>query len=146
MADDLEILTNKLERLVADLPNEIVEEVMTEVGVQAKKDIDSAVKLDLGGDNRFSGWRRAVLNAGFEHTAKGAITIEPRKASRGPFVVAEQGRWPGSKVAGKKVRRRRYAWGPTRGKNTWTDASNEIVEQTPGRALEQFAKILGGRF
>lgn len=146
MSNDLEALTIQLEQLARDLPDEIVTGVLTELGVEAKKDIDQSVRIDLGGDNKFSGWRRAVLVSGFEHTAPGQITIQPRQQSQGPFLVAEQGRWPGAKVRGRGTKRRRYAWGPTKGKHTWSDAVSTIEEETPGRALERLSAAVWGRF
>lgn len=134
----------RLDALADALTGPQLRAVMTELGVAAKQDVTAAVRADLGGDNRFSGWARAPLTTGFEHTGPGAITLAPR--ANGPFQVAEQGRMPGSKiVGGKRARRysgRRVAWGRTRPKYTWSDAVQVIERDTPERALEEMVKIV----
>lgn len=133
----------RLDALADALTGPQMEAVMTELGVAAKKDMDAAVRADLGGDNRFSGWSRAPLVTGFEHTGYAAITLAPR--NNGPFQVAEQGRMAGSTVVGRRRRKytgRRVAWGRTRPKLTWSDGVDDIVQQTPDRALVAVIKLV----
>lgn len=92
-----------------------------------------AIAADLGGDNRFSGWKRVRLTVGFEHTGPGKITLEPRNNSVGPFQVAEQGRT-------------RSKHGITRGKLTWSDGVKSIITNTPKRAEEELLQLLGKAF
>ena len=135
----------RLDALADALTGPQLEAVMTELGVAAKKDVDAAVRADLGGDNRFSGWRRAPLTSGFDHTGPGVIELAPRANATGPFQVAEQGRMAGSTIVGRRRRRytgRRVAWGRTRPKLTWTDAVGVIDRETPDRAMKAVVKIV----
>lgn len=133
MARELDALQQELLELASSLTATGLENVMTELGVQAKKDMGQAIAADLGGDNQFSGWRRVRLVVGFEHTGPGQIELSPRNNSLGPFQVAEQGRGPSKH-------------GITRPKYTWSDGVETIIEETPQRALDeiydQFKRII----
>lgn len=135
MSDDLTDFAQRLTVLSAGLGGEAMESVMTSLGVEAKNDALAAARRDLGGDNRFSGWNKAGLGleVRFDHVSNGVIAIIPTPRSRGPWAVAESGRAKGSKFV--KKRGRNYGWGPTRGKDTWTDAMNDVESETPERAL-----------
>lgn len=131
---ELDDLTRTLTELASSLTAKGLEDLLTTVGVAAKKDIGKEIASDLGGDNQFSGWKRVRLVVGFEHTAPGRITIEPRNNSVGPFQVAEQGRGPSKR-------------GTTRGKRTWTNAVERVIAETPERAIKEitgnFTRIIG---
>jgi hypothetical protein len=131
VSNELDALASKLEKLASSLTDSGIEKVMTDVGVAAKKDMGHAIAKDLGGDNRFSGWKRVRLTVGFEHIKPGAIQLAPR--INGPMQVAEQGRGP-SKT------------GMTKGKLTWSDGVREIEAQTPQRALDGIMNLLGREF
>lgn len=135
MADELGELESRLNRLADALTYVQLKQVMTKLGVEAKKDITAAAKRDLGGDTKFSGWKRVSLNSGFRHRGRGRIIIDPKPL--GPWRVAEEGRSAASKH------------GATAGKFTWTDAIGNISDETPQRALDAIydtaRKILYGR-
>lgn len=134
MANELDAFSQQLNELASSLTAKGLENLMTALGVAAKKDMGKAIAADLGGDNQFSGWKRVRLVVGFEHTAPGQITLSPRNNSTGPFQVAEQGRGPSKH-------------GRTRAKYTWTDGTETIIEETPKRALDDiyttFKRTLG---
>lgn len=134
MASELDALSQELNELASSLTAKGLENLMTALGVAAKKDMGKAIANDLGGDNQFSGWKRVRLVVGFEHTGPGKITLSPRNNSTGPFQVAEQGRGPSKH-------------GTTRAKYTWSDGVETIEEETPQRALDDlydtFKRTLG---
>jgi len=131
LSDELADLAAKLERLASSLTSAAMQSVMTELGVAAKKDFGKAIAADLGGDNRFSGWKRVRLTVGFEHTGNGSIQFLPHNS--GPFQVAEQGRGPSKR-------------GTTKGKLTWSDAARDIEALTPKRAIDAITNMLGKEF
>lgn len=131
---DLDEFAERLEVLAAGLSGPLLEEVMTELGVEAKKDFRLAAQLDLGPDAKFSGWLRAgELKVGFEHVAPGVIEMRPRP--QGVAVVAEDGRRAGSKVR-TRGKRRSATWGSTRGHRTISDAITLTEAETTNRALD----------
>lgn len=135
---ELDALSERLTQMADSLTDEGLKGVLTEVGVAAKGTITDAAKVDLGGDARFSGWRRAgVLGSGFEHEQRGVIVITPR--AEGPWTVAEKGRWPGRKYSRK--RRRVVGWGSTRPKHTWTDAVRDLDREVPDTLDTEFKAL-----
>lgn len=140
MADDLTDLAQRLDRLAAGLGGPAMSAIMTKLGVEAKKDATAAAQRNLGADARFSGWRKAgALTSGFEHVGPGSIEIVPRP--RGPWIVATEGRRAGRKRSRK--RGRVVGWGATKGKNTWSDATTDIEQATPDRALKLLSEYVG---
>lgn len=137
MADDLREFASRLDRLAKDLSGPQMKQVMTSLGVDAKKDIVTAVDRDIGGST-FSRWPRASLVGGFEHVGDGSISIEPQRRSRGPMRVAEQGRRAGM----SNGRRRKGRVGATRGRGTWTDAGALIEKNTLVRAEREIHKLI----
>lgn len=132
--DDLDEFAERLEILAAGLSGQVLEDVMTELGVEAKKDFRLAAQLDLGPDAKFSGWLRAgELKVGFEHVAPGVIEMRPRP--QGVAVVAQDGRRAGRKTR-TRGKRRSASWGSTRGHRTVTDAITLTEEETTVRALD----------
>eukprot|EP01041_Mallomonas_annulata_P019068 gene19068-38260_t len=108
----------------------MLEDVMTELGVEAKKDFRLAAQVDLGPDAKFSGWLRAgELKVGFEHIAPGVIEMRPRP--QGVAVVAQDGRRAGTKTR-TRGKRRSASWGSTRGHRTIDDAITLTEEETTG--------------
>lgn len=139
-ADPVADLAARLDALAAGLTGDQLREVLTTVGVAAKKDLDQSIKRDLGGDNKFSGWAPR-LGSGFEHTAGGRITLTPRPP--GPWTVAESGRFRGSRVARKgRYRGRRVGWGNTAPKRSWSDGVGIITRDTPERALTEIVALV----
>jgi hypothetical protein len=124
---ELEGFSKSLSDLADSLSDTGLESIMTQLGVAAKKDLTAAVKVDLGGYNKFSGWKRAPLTSGFEHTGRGEITV--RGKIKGPWLVAEQGRSSGSKH------------GATRPKYTFTDGAEETASETARRLKTELDKL-----
>lgn len=136
-----------------------MKDVMTTLGVEAKKDAAQAVRGDLG-DQSMSGWWRGRpigIAARFDHTGNGSITIEPEPRSRGPWKVLEDGRSSGMSRGRKGGKRQRVGGvlstsnssasrrvGATRAKSTWTDAGELIEERTPERALDALYDVARG--
>jgi hypothetical protein len=130
--------------------------VLTDLGVQAKKDAAKQVNIDIGGDT-FSGWPKAVLRTEFKMVGDNEIEFGPLGRATGPFRVAEQGRHHGQsgpmqgptmvrltksgKVAKRQAGRKRWN-GSTAGFHTWTRVVASVTEETPKRAFDAVHKVL----
>lgn len=118
------------------------------VAMQTKKDVDEAVKADLG-DQSMSGWRRSkpVNIAGrFDIVSDHEFAIRPN--SQGHMVVLEQGRnngksrpTPRFNKRGKQTRRSKWN-GRTSGKHTWSDATALMQKRVGKRVDEQVQKSI----
>ena len=111
-ADPIRDLAQRLERLAADLNGEQMRRVVTGLGVEGKKDIDAAVRADLG-DASFSNWRRGrpiQIGGRFDEVSPTAITLLPAKRAGGPMKVLTDGRSAGI----SKGRKRKGRVGATR--------------------------------
>ena len=118
------------------------EATMHAIGKMAKEEADKSAKSDLGSDGQFSGWPGA-LSTRYDILGKGKMIFKPSNArAAGKWTVAEFGRNAsqgprlrsstltptGRKRSAKSMRR----WnGVTAGKNTASDAVNEIERQVP---------------
>lgn len=124
------------------------------VAKQTSKDVDEAVRADLG-DQSMSGWRR---NSPIPVTGVGKVVsdteieVAPAARAKGPMRVLEQGRQSyaagdrrssGSYVSKKtgerraksrKVKRNTKA---TVGKGTWSDALALMADRVPKRVDDQ---------
>lgn len=140
--------------------------MLSRLGVPAKKDFEKAVKADAGGDLVLSGWPKARFGARYDLEG-GAMVVRPTPRAGGPTRVLESGRKPGKVPKGKGGRRGmafnrtlRTPWGPrtfsnkapmstgrTRGKGTWTDATelmqSTVDEMLPDFILDKVGEILG---
>ena len=136
MADDLAALEQRLLELASVLPTEI-DAMLVKIGEDAKDDILTSVRADLGGDTRFSGWPKAPISVGFKLVGVNSIEIGVSPASQGPMKVAERGRRAGKKMSTK--RGRVVGWGPTGAKRTWSDGIDPVMRDTSKRALAEIS-------
>ena len=142
------------------------EEILWRLDKPLKADVAKAVRADAGGDLMLSGWPRATFDVDLGIKA-GAMGVRPTPRSGGPMRVLESGRnqgnargfsGPGINVktgvtsrtkggALRKVRARKgRRWnGYTRGKNTWTDAT-ELMQSTVDELLPDFILDKVGEF
>lgn len=145
MTADLGALHTDLTALAASLQGEASREVLTSVGVAARKIADEQAGVALGSDQRFSGWRTAKVGAGFEFEGDKKIVLSARP--NGPAVVAEDGRKRGRRTARKgSYRGRRVGWGPTKGKRWWTKTVADIEAKTPDLVADAMDDVLSKAF
>ena len=165
---DLAAFAKKIDRVAAELDGTAARKRLTRVAVDTKKDVDEAVRADLG-DQSMSGWRRKKplqINGRFDIKSDSSFEVNPVARGRGPMRVLEQGRNQGgaggfhgpgivrkateTHQAGETVRTakgrvrkvRAYKakrWnGRTQGKGTWTDAVRLMQDRVPGRVARRF--------
>lgn len=127
--------------------------IMTRLGVDAKKDAESAASGDLGGDPKFSGWA-PTLDTKFDHAGEGRISFHPTGKSAGPWTVAQFGRHqtagppsPNLTKGGKAKKGGGKKWnGRTQGKGTADKALARIEKETPDRVEKEIKKVLHKAF
>lgn len=151
---DLAGLQRKIDKLTKDIDTR---KLVKQVALQAKEDVTKEIERDLGSDAKFSNWK-PVLKAGFTLTSDTTADLKPRPS--GPFAVLDQGRKRGA-VAPKRKASKTYAtpWGPrtytkakplvlgpTKGKDTWKRATEEIKKNTPERVQKEVHKLLSNIF
>jgi hypothetical protein len=121
-------------------------------GMAGKVAALEAAAGDLGGDRRFSGFRRmGALSAGFDSVGGTSVEIKYRPA--GAWMLAERGR-RGSKPVRKRGvifntpygPRWGFRSGPSRGLNTVTDAHRKSQTVVPRAAHEALVIKLGSVF
>jgi hypothetical protein len=168
---DLAAFAKKIDRVAAELDGTAARKRITRVAVDTKKDVDEAVRDDLG-DQSMSGWRRGKpfdIKGRFDIKSDAEFEVNPVPRGRGPMRVLEQGRnqsgaggfhGPGIgrktgetvRNANGKIRKTRAykakRWnGRTEGKGTWTDAVKLMQDRVPGRVArrvhQDLSKILG---
>jgi len=157
MAGEFQALQAKFGKLADALGPAGMKAALTDIGVQAKQDLALEAAAAVGGDLRYSGWKRmGKLSSGFEIDGTSVI-VNPRPA--GGWLVAESGRKP--TVAPKRKARAvlNTPWGPrtytkgsplsigrTRGKNSLTQATERIQKTSPARYDEALQKQLSEVF
>lgn len=140
MAADLASLHTDLNLLAASLEGEAAREVLTHVGVEARKIADKKSAAAVGSDQRFSGWKSGKIGAGFEFEGDERIVLSARP--NGPAVVLEDGRKRGSRKP-RRGGRSRVGWGPTQGKQWWTNTVEEIHAKGDEMTAAAMTKYLG---
>lgn len=161
MAGDLDPFIKKLNTFSRDLNGDGMQQLVNAIGMGAKQDVDAAVRADLG-DQSMSGWHRGKpvqISGRYEMTGD-AIEVTPGR-TRAMMRVLEDGRR--AHRAGDQRLKSRYKAkktglvkertatvtrnvGATRPKNTWSEAVERIVKETPTRASEAFRKIISRSF
>jgi hypothetical protein len=141
VADDFSALARKVDRLATEFSDRAIADLNKRVGMETKKDVDAAVKGDLG-DLSMSNWRRGkpIQVTGRFDVEGDSLIISPAARSRGPMRVLEDGR-----RAGRSRGTRRRASRPvsaSRGKSTWSDAVRIMEREVPGRIAKQVNKAI----
>jgi hypothetical protein len=168
MAQDLAAFQRKIDGVIKEFDGTAGKQRLQRVAVQTKKDVDEAVRGDLG-DLSMSGWRRGrpiEVRGRFEVVSDHEFEVKPAKRATGPMRVLEEGRNAGGrpggfqgpgvnrktggrnftstgKVAKTRSRKARRYNGQTRGKDTWTDAVHLMEQRVPGRVDKEVVKALG---
>lgn len=157
MAGEFAALHAKLGKVTDALGPAGMKAALTDVGVQSKKDMTIEAGRAVGGDLRFSGWKRVgPLSSGFDIEGTSVI-IKPRPG--GPWMVAEKGRRP-TKAPRKRSRAvLATPWGPrtytkseplrigrTAGKNALSKAAERIQRTAPARYEEALQRQLREAF
>jgi len=153
--NDLPAFARSLDRLAASLSSSQMETVSTAVGVAGKKDIAEAVARDLGGTG-FSHWKIPIVGR-FDPLPHGGVSFTLQGKAKGPGRVAEEGRHQGQsgplqgpiavrltksgRVAKRQGRHRKWN-GQTRGKHTWTHATELIEQRSDERVLAAIDRIV----
>jgi len=159
-------LSKRIDLLAREMGGKGQQARLKRVGVLSKTDVNQAVRADIG-DLSMSGWRRGnphEITGRFDLEGDSAVVMSPSKRGRGPMRVLEQGRnqgnaggmaGPGVSADGttrrtksgavRKVRARQARrWnGTTRGKGTWSDATDIMVKKMPARYDVELAKDIG---
>jgi hypothetical protein len=141
VADDLSALARKIDRLATEFGDRAVADLNKRVGMETKKDVDAAVRGDLG-DLSMSNWRRGkpIQISGRFDVEGSDLIISPAARSRGPMRVLEDGRRAGVARARRGRAGRRVS--SSRGKSTWTDAVRIMEREVPGRIAKQVNKAI----
>lgn len=161
MAGDLDPFIKKLDTFGRNLNGEGMQELVKAIGMGAKGDVDAAVRADLG-DQSMSGWHRGkpvTISGRYEMTGD-AIEVTPGR-TRGMMRVLEDGRRAhqagGQRLKGRYKSKKtglvtermttvKRNVGATAPKNTWSEAVERIVKETPTRAGEAFRKLITRSF
>jgi hypothetical protein len=141
VADDFSALARKVDRLATEFSDRAIADLNKRVGMETKKDVDAAVKGDLG-DLSMSNWRRGkpIQVTGRFDIDGDSLVISPAARSRGPMRVLEDGRRAGT-ARGTRRRRSRPV-SATAGKSTWSDAVQIMEREVPGRIAKQVNKAI----
>jgi hypothetical protein len=141
VADDFSALARKMDRLATEFGDRAVADLNKRVGMETKKDVDAAVRGDLG-DLSMSNWRRGkpIQISGRFDVEGSDLIISPAARSRGPMRVLEDGRRAGVARARRGRAGRRVS--SSRGKSTWTDAVRIMEREVPGRIAKQVNKAI----
>lgn len=133
------------------------------VGEAGKKLAGRAVQNDLG-DMSMSGWQRGKpfdITSAYEFPVARTVEIAPARRNRGPMRVLEDGRQAynagdrrksGTRTRKKdgvtvdKYRRVKRNVGATKGKGTWSDATELMERELPKVAHEHVVKVLRKHF
>lgn len=152
MAGDLAGLQRKIEMLEREFSGEAGRRRLGAIGRDTKKDVDEAVRGDLG-DQSMSGWRRSKpiqIRGRYDIVSDHELRIYPNAA--GPMVVLEVGRnhakarpTPVFNKRGKQTKRSKWN-GRTSGKRTWSHAEALINARVPARVDRQVVKSISKFF
>lgn len=159
MAGEFTALRAKLGRISDALGPAGMRAALTDVGVQAKKDLAIEGAVAVGADLRYSGWKRlGAVKSGFDIDGT-TVIVKPRPF--GGWIVAEKGRKHTTAPKRRKTVVLATPWGPrtytrehplaigaTRGKGALTKATERIQRSSPQRydeALQrQLRELFGG--
>jgi hypothetical protein len=157
VAGEFTALQAKFGKLADALGPAGMKAALIDVGVQAKKDLAIEAEHAVGGDLRYSGWKRmGKLSSGFDIDGTSVI-VQPRPI--GGWLVAEHGRKKTQAPKRRAVAILNTPWGPrtytksqplnigrTRGKDSLTHATERIQKTSPARYDEALQKQLSEVF
>jgi hypothetical protein len=132
VADDFASFSRKIDRLATEFGDRAIADLNKRVGMETKKDVDAAVRGDLG-DLSMSNWRRGrpIQVSGRFDVEGDSLIISPAARARGPMRVLEDGRKAGVARARRGRAGRRVS--ASRGKSTWSDAVSIMEREVPER-------------
>jgi hypothetical protein len=141
MADDLSAFARKMDRLATEFGDRAIADLNKRVGMETKKDVDAAVRGDLG-DLSMSNWRRGrpIQVSGRFDVEGDSLIISPAARARGPMRVLEDGRRAGQSRGTRRRASRRVS--SSRGKSTWSDAVRIMERGVPGRIAKQVNRAI----
>ena len=160
MSADLAAFALKVDKTIKDLADE---KMLKAVGEAGDKIAEHAVRADIG-DMSMSGWQRGKpfdVKSRWDIVGPLSVEITPERRARGPMRVLEEGRRAyvaGEKRAsGTRVRKRdgvsvtkyrkvKRNVGATKGKQTWSDATEVMGRELPKVAHEHVTKVLRKHF
>lgn len=168
MAQDFATFNRKVDGVIKEFDGTAGKQRLQRVALATKKDVDEAVRHDLG-DQSMSGWRRGkpIQIAGrFDIISDHEFEVLPAKRASGPMRVLEEGRNAGGgaggfqgpgvnrktggrnftksgKVAKQRSKKAKRWNGRTSGKGTWSDAVKLMEQRVPGRVDKEVVKALG---
>ena len=150
--NDFASLEKKVLLLQQEFSGEAGKRRLNRVAVQTKKDVDEAVKADLG-DQSMSGWRRSKpinIKGRYDLVDDHTFRVVPNKP--GPMRVLEEGRNRGKSgpvqrygKKGRKLKLRRWN-GHTQPKHTWSEAVTLMQRRIGGRVDQQVQQSIGKFF
>ncbi len=169
--DSLAAYGRELAGLESDLTGPERQKITRQMAKEGQQIANQAASRDLGGDRAFSGWRRGApipLDTQIRNGRDGATLLTPKRASAGPWTVAEfgrnQGNAPGFSGPGinratgitsrtksggvRRVRARQSRrWnGTTQGKGTASEAVKDMDAKLPKIAEKGVKAVTRKRF
>ena len=150
--NDFASLEKRIGLLSQEFSGEAGRKRLNAVGAQTKKDVDEAVKGDLG-DQSMSGWRRSKpiqLRGRYDVISDHELRMTANVP--GPMVVLEHGRNKGktepvrTRTKSGRLRRAKRWNGHTQPKHTWSEATALMQKRVGRRVDEQVAKTIGKFF
>lgn len=138
VADSFGSFARKVDKISRELTDE---SMLRSVGMAGKRIGTEAVTRDIG-DLSMSNWRRGRpinLGARFDVLGDNSVEVSPRRGGRGPMRVLNDGRKPGVSRRGRPV-------SGSRGKGTWSDATQAMERELPKVAHQHVTKVLRRHF
>lgn len=149
---DFAALERKVELLAKEFSGTAGKRRLNAVAAETKKDVDEAVKADLG-DQSMSGWRRSKpinLKGRYDLIDDHSFRVTPNVS--GPMVVLEEGRNRGKSgpvqrrnKRGRLMRAKRWN-GHTQPKHTWSEATALMQRRVAERVDRQVVKAISNYF
>lgn len=152
-------LHRKVSQLEREMSGQASKERLERVAGLTKRDVDEAVRGDLG-DLSMSGWRRGnpfPIQGRYDITSDHEFEVNPQRRARGPMRVLQEGRkaytagdrrqsgtYTSKKTGLTRARTRtvKRNVGATQGKDTWSDAVRLMEERVPGRVDRELQKAI----
>ena len=162
-AEDWNRVERKLDNLAESFTGRVMQKSLTELGVEAKRDI-AGVLTGAIGDQSMSHWWRGKpieLKTRFDLIGDSGLVIHPGRKETGPWRVLEDGRkaqskgditvYPGRpKVDGTlgapRKRKSKRTGRATTGKGTWSAAAAVVEAKSPARMARIVREKIADQF